>query len=460
MRFCRPCNANIKDNKLIIKDKSAHDPARYLLLGFTFLTIIPFGSNRPFFWALWGLVIAALALFFIKNRYVGQLSLQKKPIWLKAAAGLFVAYALFLILQIMPVSAQFVGGVNAPIPVILSSGTLSIAPYETWFALLRWLTNGILFILVFQLTARSRSSGLMFFGLSILAGLEALYALTALFQLGDTILFFPKESYLGVATGTFVNRNSLATFLSLGAIVSAVILTTDKSAENRFIISTAERVLCAISLAFIIAALFATNSRMGLFAGMAGLLIAVILRMQNLKQIAAILVFAIFSGMIGFYAFGFDFIDRVVRVESQSDIRLELYQNVWGMIMSRPWSGFGGGTFAQAYVLFHESSAQSSLTWDHAHSTYLALWSGAGFIFGSLPIVILLVLTGGSLTRSQVRKSFTPEAAIAIGASVTIAIHSLVDFSIEMQAVAIFYVVILAIGCSRAYQAAYEEKAS
>ena len=39
------------------------------------------------------------------------------------------------------------------------------------------------------------------------------YALISL-QSGDTILGLPKWAYLGSATGTFVNRNSFATWAS------------------------------------------------------------------------------------------------------------------------------------------------------------------------------------------------------------------------------------------------------
>jgi hypothetical protein len=440
-----------------VNDKSANDAARYGLLGFMFLTIVPFGSNRPFFWGFWSAAVAVMALAFLRAGFVEHPRLGRKPFWLQTAALLFGVYVVFLVAQIVPIETRFAGGLNTTPPLELISRTLSIAPLETWFALLRWATYGVLFILVFQLSSRSRSSAMMLFGLSILAGLEAIYALTALLQLDDTILIFDKESYFGVATGTFVNRNSLATFLSLGAIVSAVILTVDDKIERRYSIGSGQRLIAALCFAFIMAALFATNSRMGLFAGSVGVVVALLLRAQTWKYAALIGLLAIFIGSAGIYFYGFGLIDRVIRVEGAFDGRFELYQNIWSMIKARPLTGYGDGAFAQAYLLFHVRSPQSAVTWEYAHSTYLALWSGAGLVFGTLPMLVLLFLAAGSVRRSRQKKGCTIETAVVIGATLTVALHSLVDFGLEMEAVAIFYVTILGIACSRACQSAPSE---
>ena len=72
-------------------------------------------------------------------------------------------------------------------------------------------------------------------------------------------------------------------------------------------------------------------------------------------------------------------------------VRGDLYRQVWGMILARPWTGYGGEAFELAYPLFHRPPVDPDLVWDHAHSSYLALWTDYGLIFGSMPLLMLLI---------------------------------------------------------------------
>lgn len=118
------------------------------------------------------------------------------------------------------------------------------------------------------------------------------------------------------------------------------------------------------------------------------------------------------------------------------------------MILTRPWIGFGGGSFEAAFTLFHLPSLNPEVRWDHAHSTYLTLWAEYGLIIGSLPLFAIGFVgwkawqrVGRALPRAEL-------AAAALGSIVVAGIHSLVDFSLEVHAVALLFVAVLALGVS------------
>ena len=118
------------------------------------------------------------------------------------------------------------------------------------------------------------------------------------------------------------------------------------------------------------------------------------------------------------------------------------------MISTRPLLGFGGGSFEAAFTLFHAPSLSPEVRWDHAHSTYLTLWTEYGIIIGSLPLVTLAFLGWKAWRRLGNELPRADLAAAALGSLLVVAIHSLVDFSLEIHAVALLFVAVLALGVS------------
>jgi O-antigen ligase len=136
---------------------------------------------------------------------------------------------------------------------------------------------------------------------------------------------------------------------------------------------------------------------------------------------------------------------RFLDVGQSAEVRIETYRQVWQMIAARPWLGYGGGAFEQAFGLFHQPPLVGYI-WDRAHNTYLTLWVELGVLVGSLPLLALgLVLVRLAAGLVRARESW-PAILAALGVLLVSAVHSTVDFSLEMQANALVLVALLAIG--------------
>jgi len=427
-----------------------------------------YGSNRPTFWAFWGILIGLIgagwfAVMTLKNmrpRY----GLNRYPL----ISVFFFTTALYALMQILPLGSM------APIArstvlqdVIFTPATISVAWGETFYALVRWLTYGLVFFLVVQVAAASDRSRLLMRLIFWTIVAHAALALVFRFQLGDTILGTPKTFYKGSTTGGFVNRNSFATYLAFGSIIGlARMLDTvfkapilhGKHAKSAKHANHATLAPSFVGWSIILVALVTTNSRMGLFSAACGMALTAVLvflaskRSGNAPHAKWVIWALGLTALVIVVGYGADLYLRAENLILNQDatIRGNLYRQVFGMILDRPLLGFGGSAFEQAYPLYLQPPVDLSGIWDKTHSTYLAMWVGYGLIFGSLPILIVLSIFVKVLKRSLSATGIDILPIAAAGVILAGAIHSLVDFSLEMEGNAIVFTMIATIGFTRA----------
>jgi O-antigen ligase len=200
---------------------------------------------------------------------------------------------------------------------------------------------------------------------------------------------------------------------------------------------------------FVGAALLATQSRMGLFAGVVGSAVAVGLGGSKLSlrgRSWALGISVVLLGVVLLLLMFGGVLERVGSLESSADVRGALYQEVWEMIWARPWLGYGGGSFETAFPLVHHAPVSPDLLWDKTHDTYLALWSELGLIAGSIPILIVAALVLRTFVAFWRSTSAWSIPLAAIGVVIAGALHSTVDFSLEIQADTYFFLAVLALG--------------
>jgi len=432
----------------------ANDVLLWALLAVVALAPLPFGSNRPFFWSLTAIAVGAIGMiYFVAVRRAGDsLRMPLDRIWPQGL--LFTVFCCYLVVQMLPIASLF--GDTAIVrsgDVVIESHTISLSPGNTFLMLLRMGTYGVFFFLMLQ-TAVNESRAR--FALDAMLGFIAIYALVGLFSLqaGDTILGLPKWSYPGSATGTFVNRNSFATFLAFGGTIAATQMVDlivkrlqDPSRETRLGIRV---VAYGAIYVLLVSTVVATQSRMGLFVTLAGtvspLLLGIGRTTRSWRIVAVLLLVGGAALGVILTLYGGGLFERLGGVDQSAGVRFRLYDQVIDLVLSHLWTGTGGGTFDLAFPLVHQLPVNPDLVWDRAHNTYLALWSDTGIIFGSLPVLAFLLAGGRLAWRLVTGRGSWRMQAVALSVMIVGGLHSLVDFSLEIQANTIMFLAIIAVG--------------
>ncbi|MGV8833383.1 MAG: O-antigen ligase family protein [Devosia sp.] len=426
----------------------------WVMLAILVLAPIPFGSTRAFFWGLFAFVVGiwafiyTISLVFIHQEIRVSIAKFTPPLLLMA---LFCGWMIVQLLPLGLVPVRFSDGFIQPV------ATISIAPDATVLALIRHLTYALFFFLMVQATANETRRRTMFSVILAVIVAYGVYGLVSL-QAGDTILGLEKWAYSGYATGTFINRNSFATFLAMGGTLAAarlgkLLADASRQHPNDGMVRNlrSDLLIYGMAYAFLMVVVVSTGSRMGLFVLLVGGGISATIPLRRAKRLSILALVVPVSlaamGMI-MIVFGGGLLDRLGSIETNSDIRSDLYRQVWELIMQRPLTGFGAGSFEIAFPIVHLAPVSSDLVWSKAHNTYLALWAETGLVFGSLPL-IALGLIGARLITAVVRKRGNVETqAIALGVLSIGAIHSMVDFSLEIPAVTFVFLALLAAGAS------------
>lgn len=409
---------------------------------------LPLGGDRPILWTATTLIFGILACgysawFLLRDR---EFRVGLGDVWLETL--FFGLVALYAVVQILP-TGGLVGGWTAGDTLATHTNTISLAPGDTILFLTLWLGFGMAFFLLLQVGANAKRARRIIELLFWVFVAYAVIGLLSLTQWGDTLLGMQKTLYRGSATGTFAYRNAFATFLAFGLAIGVALTTVELQPDDR------HRHWVRISwhglgIAVLAATLLATQSRMGVLSGAAGAVATVAFTVRKSRAGVAVAVALILGGfavaLLLLPLFGQDLLMRVLDVERSSAQRGDLYAQVWGMIAIRPLIGFGAHAFPVAFTMFHQLPVTADYTWNQSHSTYLALWSELGLIFGTLPMLLLL-LAGGRIVRASMRSIQTPRAvtAAAIGCLVVTAIHSTVDFTLEIEANAYMLVTVVAL---------------
>jgi len=415
----------------------------WVLLALVGLSPLPLGSNRPAFWAAWGLLLGAIGVvYFLSLRASGN-RLRAQPSRLLELTIPFTLLLLFVTAQILPLGllAQALPR-TLPSSLGLLPSSISLDPATTGLTLLQFASYGLLALLFLQIGYRSGRADRVLIGIFLVIVAYALLGLVLQGQLSD-ILGLPKSSQQAAATGPFVNRNSYATYLAMGLVLGVALAVGQLESEGG---RNRHRQLAAIALIaaglFVIGtALVATQSRMGFSAGLIGSLMVMVLALVRRRATVWLVAFSVLlAGTIGLLVFnGSGLLERVGSLETAGDVRADLYRQVWGMILSSPFVGYGGGTFELVFPLFHQLPVSPDVVWNKAHSTYLSLWVELGFLFGSLP---LLIFGAATLRLARSASRGVPRLA-AIGVITVAAVHSTVDFSLEIEAVAFTFIAIV-----------------
>lgn len=424
--------------------------ATWLLVFVVALAPLPLASVRPTFSGIWAAYVGVVGLVYFAVLIMRGETLRFDLTRVLLPALLLGLTSAVLLLQLLPLGGSSIA---------LSNGTsidiaqLTIAPGMTILMLCRQLSYGLFAILVLQVCVNDTRRSQVLQAILVICVGYALYGMIAL-QSGDTILGMPKWAYFGAATGPMVNRNSFATFLGMGAVLvlsmlaSRIVNQADRHKDDgRIANNVSNIVMLGLTYCFLIIVIISTQSRMGLVSTLIASATVVLLAISTVRNIrvggyAVMALIAVLA--IGLVLFGGGVFERIGSLETDTGVRGDLYAQTWQLIMQRPLTGFGGGTFELAFPLVQHQPVSPDLVWEKAHNTYLTLWSELGLIAGSLPILAVAIVAFWLLRNIVTRRGSWRAQVAGFAVIVLGGVHSLADFSLEIPANTFLFIALVA----------------
>ena len=118
------------------------------------------------------------------------------------------------------------------------------------------------------------------------------------------------------------------------------------------------------------------------------------------------------------------------------------------MVAERPWQGHGYGNFEAAFAQHRDERFGDRV--DMAHNSYIEHLVELGVPATLLLYFGPLLLFGYCVRGVFARRRGQLFPLVAVGATVLVALHALVDFSLQIPAVAVTYAALLGIGVAQA----------
>jgi len=448
---------------------------RWLFRGLIFLLFwapLPLGSNRT--WAVGILVVWSQLLLFgamfvwrqAAAEAFARLKLFRWPI------GLFGAFVLLAWGQLLPLPAELLGVVS-PETLSVEQGIaplrLSLDANQTQiYAALSFAYFSC--FLVALLTVRD-ARRLDFLALAIVcAGLLQACIGVLLFSVGATYRIFFFDVFHNRVIGSFGYHNHFAGYMEICLSVGIGLMLARLGSESGpagnwkdklvkvfdFILSPKMRL--RMMLVVLVIALVLTRSRMGntgFFAAMliVGILAIVLSRKTAPATIGLIASLVIIDVVIVGTWVGLEkvvdrvkdtgFTQQVGAREESVELRTDVARHSVDLVRAFPAFGTGPGSYYNTYLRYRTPRESY---WDHAHNDYVELAADNGLVgLGVLGVFVLL--SGAVAIRILARRRSSLPRGIAFGslmAMVALAIHSTVDFNLQLPANALTLVVVIA----------------
>lgn len=430
---------------------SAHKQDRWLFIALLALLVwipFPLGSNK-----LWAVSVLSCWTLLTSATWLYLFSIQKVDL----SRSFIKSIPIIVLLSSAPFFAAVQGLFPSEYAVSSIDQGASLQSSMLGFCLV------LIFCLTLLLINSRKRIKLLAYAL-ILSGLfQAVYGSMMTLTGTEYSFLLPKEAYLNLATGTFINRNHLAGYLVLTLSVGIGIMISTLSAQSastwrertRGLVTTllGPKARLRILLIVMVAGLVMTHSRMGNTAFFASLtlagIIALLLTKKSTKAtiilIGSMIIIDIF--VMGTF-FGVEKVaERLQATSEETETRDEVNTYTLEAIQDNLLTGSGAGTYYTNFPQYREYDAGRGF-YDHAHNDYFEFASEYGVVVtGCLLLAVLLVFI--SAIKTQMRRKNRLMRGIAFSATMAIialAIHSTVDFNLQIPANAATFMVILALG--------------
>lgn len=419
------------------------------------LAPLPFGSVETPWVALWCVLIAASLLLADTGRAT-RAQLQA----IAAVLVVFAAVVGVVLLQIWSFPfdplisrARELLGADLPAP----TAAEAVVPLLS-------LGNSLLLVMVFCrfiLLAGAREDAEAVFKVIAWAGLVYAVAGILSFLFDPThILWKPKLRYVGNLTGTFVNRNTAATFFGSISVLWLLLLMSEIKNGRSRLLRPSERLWLLLSgrdAAFLwiglaamlcLAATAATGSRAGFIFTLSVWFWSMICYwgigirdlMRRWKYLLALggvvaIVLEILANSVTV---------RINALGLEDEARFAVYAATWDLIQKNAWLGIGLGNFEAVFPSIRPHDINIAGVWDRAHSAPLELAVEIGLPVAGLVAMLWLWIVASLMAAGWRSRSPVVIAGGCIG--VLGMLHGLVDFSVQIPGYAALFAAMTATG--------------
>lgn len=437
----------------------------HLLIAVTLAAPLPLGAFPGWAWATLTICCGMLLSYWGLLTLTARLPVLASPPVLRfAAAALGLAW-LWGLLQTVgflpealhhPLWREAAAALNASY-----KGSVSLDPAASRASLLRIATYVAVFWLAFQYGGNAPLARRALVAVAAGAACYALYGLAMTFS---GAVWFGNAAYRGYVTGPFVNPNSFGTYCGLGLVCATAALhhpyqrgvaATGGGLRLRLRFLLAEFVprhalLLAAWLLLAFALLLSLSRGAVAATGLAHLVFACALVVARGVRMRTLAVRSIACVLLGaallLTSQGFE--RRLWDVGPDWTKRSEIYSQTAKAIGEQPLTGTGLGTFESVYRSHRTPDVRPGVRMAHNDYLELALELGipAAVLFFAAIATLALACARGVLLRR--RDATTPAAGFA--ACVLVGAHSLVDFSLQLPAVAATFSLVLGVAVAQA----------
>jgi O-antigen ligase len=431
-----------------------------------------FGSNVLLAWGGNAVLFPGLVAIYELSLLVRG---ERHPVAIKQIkfpAALFAAVVLWILIQNAtwtpallhhPIWQMAADALERPI-----DGSISVSRDLTTLALLRLITAASVFWIAVQLCRDASRANFLLWSVAALCCAYAAYGLFAFALMPGRVLWFGRPfPRTGFVTSTFINPNSFATYAGMGLIVICGLIlrlyrhefaTMGGSIRFRiatFIEVTGQRGAVLLGGGFVIlVALLLSQSRGGILSTALGLFVLGALTLKARKQGSvgqrgAIIIFGALLVGVAVFAFGDVVVGRIAQQGLHDSSRVAVYTTTMRSILDAPLLGYGYGTFADAFPMFRDQSVGTFGKWEMAHNTYLEVFQGLGLLFGSMLVASIVLLALRCVKGAITRQENETIPCVAAGVACLLGVHSLIDFSLQIEAIAVTFMALLGAGVAQ-----------
>jgi O-antigen ligase len=438
-------------------------------VGLVVLLPLPLGAVYQWSWGLMACAVGVLLGAWSIRVFLGQqeVAVGLRGIWwLALPFTLTVLWIAFQALPLAPSSWRHPLWTSTAEALQFDvSESISLNPFDSFSGLARLLAYAGIFFIALQYCRRAARARQVLLAVTYSGFVYALYGLAVYLSGSETILIFRKPAYFGDLTGTFVNRNSFATYAGLALLCATGLILVLVTQGNDGRASTRDRLLRFLEVAVgrgwpllvawlvLLVALVLSHSRGGFFSSIIGLLV-LMLAAASSRAVGRKLIIG-FTGLCAvtlaavLLLGGEGLLMRLLQTSLVLEERPLVYARTMEAIGDAGMFGTGFGTFEEAFRFYRTSDIAGSF--NMAHNTYL---ENALELGPPVAIALYAVLAGffiacalGVLRRR--RDAVYP--CVGLAATVLVAIHSAVDFSLQIPAVTATYMLIMGAACAQCW---------